>query len=253
MKKPHPQLKTSKSAIIAWASFDWANSAFPAIITTFVFSTYFTQAIAKNKILGTAQWGDTIALAGLLIAILSPILGAIADYEGRKKPWLAFFSLLCITASALLWFAKPSTSYVSWTLICVIFGTIGLEVGMVFYNSMLSDIAPKGYVGRLSGWGWGVGYFGGLVSLLIVLLIFIQGDVTWLGLNTKTAEQIRISGPLVAIWFLIFGWPLFIFTPDQPSTGLGVKQSVKKGLRAILMDSIRFLHLAVFMQPVCFI
>lgn len=216
-------------SLLSWCLYDWAMSAFSSIVTTFIFSTYFTQGIAVNKIIGTAQWGNAMALAGLCIAIISPILGAIADNEGRRKPWLFIFSLITIMASALLWYAKPSTAYVFFTLTCVILGTIGIEVGMVFYNAMLSSIAPKKYLGRISGWAWGLGYLGGLAALTIALFVLLNHSA-WFGLNLHTSEQVRICGPLVAIWFVIFGWPLFVFTPDQPSSGLGIYRSMTKGL-----------------------
>ncbi len=188
----------SKKAIIAWCLFDWANSAFPAVVLTFVFATYFTQAIASNKIVGTAEWGNMIAIAGITIAILSPIFGAIADHEGRRKPWIAVFALFAILSSMLLWFALPQQQYVHWTLACVMLGIIGFEISTVFYNSMLKDLVTEKYVGRVSGWAWGIGYIGGLVCLIIALFAFVQTGGHWLGLNTKTAEQIRICGPLVA-------------------------------------------------------
>ncbi len=229
-----PKRRVITGPILAWFFYDWANSAFPSIITTFVFATYFTEKVAVNKIIGTAQWGDAIAIAGILIAILSPLLGAIADNEGRRKPWLAVFSIITIIAAALLWNVEPNPSFAHLAMICVIIGTIGLEIGMVFYNSMLSDLAPPDYVGRLSGWSWGFGYFGGIFCLLIALFVFVEGRVAWLGLSTNTAEHIRFTGPLVAIWFLVFGWPIFAFTPDQPSTGLGIRKSIKKGMKSLL-------------------
>lgn len=100
-------LVSSKKSIAAWCFYDWANSAFPTLILTFIFATYFTKSVAVNHIIGTTQWGDAVALAGLLIAISAPVVGAIADQEGRRKPWLALFTLLCIIASALLWYTKP--------------------------------------------------------------------------------------------------------------------------------------------------
>src|SRR3990167_1173597 len=105
-KDQHRQAKStaSKSAIIAWCFYDWANSAFPALVTTFIFATYFTTSVAKNKFVGTALWGDAIALSGILIALFSPIFGAIADHQGRRKPWLGFFTLMMIISTALLWF-----------------------------------------------------------------------------------------------------------------------------------------------------
>ncbi len=219
-------------SLFSWCLFDWANSAYSSIVITFIFSTYFTQGIAANKILGTKQWGDAMALAGIIIALVSPLLGAIADNEGRRKPWLALFSITTIVASAALWYSKAEVSYVFYTLGWVIVGTIGLEVGMVFYNAMLSSIAPKEYLGRLSGWAWGMGYFGGLVVLTIALFVLLNHSA-WFGLNLETHEQVRICGPLVAIWFAVFGWPLFVFTPDQPRSGLGIYHSMVKGLKGL--------------------
>lgn len=231
-KKPFKTAK-SKRAIISWAFFDWANSSFPVIITTFIFATYFTEKIAANKITGTSDWGDTIAISGIIIAILSPILGAIADTDGRRKPWIAFFSLICIVSTSLLWFSKPSPEYITWTLVCVAFGTIGLEVGAVFYNAMLKDLVIPKYTGRVSGWAWGLGYFGGLTSLTLALFIFVRGNYSWLPLDKTVAEHIRINGPFVAIWFLLFSWPLFVFTPDRPSSRLGARQTVKKAFKTL--------------------
>ncbi len=218
----------TKKAILAWSLYDWANSAFPTVIITFVFAAYFTQSIASNKIIGTAEWGNMIAISGIVIAILSPIFGAIADHEGRRKPWIAIFSLLTIVSAALLWFAMPGQRYVHWTLAWVMFGIIGLEIGAVFYNSMLKDLVSADYVGRVSGWAWGFGYVGGLACLVIALFAFVQSG-GWLGLDTKTAEQIRICGPFVAVWFFIFAIPLFIFTPDKPSNKIGLKNSITRG------------------------
>lgn len=220
--------RCSLPGVIGWFFYDWANSAYPSIVITFIFATYFTKNIAANPILGTAQWGDAIAIAGIIIALLSPILGAIADYEGRRKPWLLACTLLNVFASTMLWFSHPSTAYIDRTLFFVIMGTVGLEVATVFYNAMLSDIAPKGYIGRFSGWGWGFGYFGGLTSLIIALFVFAEGHLSWLDINQM--EQIRITGPFTALWVIAFSWPIFIFTPDQPSKGIRKFTAIKKGL-----------------------
>ena len=231
-------------SIFSWCLFDWANSAFPSIVTTFIFAAYFTEKVAANKIIGTSLWGDAIAIAGLLIAIVSPPLGAIADNSGRRKPWIGFFSLLCVISCAGLWFAEPNPSAITITLTCVVLGTVGLEVGMVFYNAMLRDIAPSSYLGRISGWAWGLGYFGGLASLSIALFIFVQGHGHLFGmhLNPTTSEDIRICGPLAAIWFLVFGWPLFVFVPDRPSTKLPLITAMKRGLNTLLQTILQLKH-----------
>lgn len=236
--------------VIAWSLFDWANSAFPTLITTFIFATYFSEKVAPNKILGMAKWADAVALSGLIIALLSPFLGAIADYEGRRKPWLAFFTLLCVIASALLWTVEPHPDNMHKALTYVVIGTVGLEVGMVFYNAMLSQLAPPGYTGRVSGWSWGLGYFGGLTCLVIALFGFIDGGLTWLHLNKASAEQIRIVGPFVAVWFFIFACPLFIFTPDQPASGIGIQGAIRKGTASLVhtLKSLRqFKNIMIFL------
>jgi UMF1 family MFS transporter len=222
----------SRIGIVAWCGYDWACSAFNTIVTTFVFATYFTKTIAVNPVQGTAQWGNAIACAGLIIALTGPLLGAIADYQGPRKPWLAVFTLVAMIASALLWFAKPSIHSTSWILTCVIIGTVGYEIASVFYNAMLRPIAPPGYLGRISGWGWGSGYLGGLISLSIALF-FIETNVTWLGLGSSAAESVRICGPFVALWFLLFSWPLFVFTKDQPKKGTGIITAIKQGITTL--------------------
>ncbi|OGO90517.1 MAG: MFS transporter [Coxiella sp. RIFCSPHIGHO2_12_FULL_44_14] len=224
----------TRRGVVAWCLYDWGNSAFSTIILTFVFAAYFTEKIAINKVLGMAQWARAIAIAGLIIAVISPFLGAIADHEGRRKPWIAGFAAVSILSAALLWFAKPMPSFVTWTLVWLAVGVIGLEVSVVFYNAMLRDLAPDHYVGRISGWAWGVGYLGGLCSLLLVLWIFINGNWRWAWLDNSMSESIRLCGPLVAIWYAVFALPLFIWTPDTPSRGVRFKTAIQLGLKQLL-------------------
>src|SRR5436190_4687272 len=146
--------KKSIITIAAWCFYDWACSSFSVIVVTFIFATYFTTKVAKNEIIGTFQWANATAIAGIVIAFASPLFGAIADYGGHHKRWLGLFTSMCIVSSALLWFAYPNVDSVYFTLICLVFGTIGLEVAMVFYNALLPQLAPTEYLGRVSGWGW---------------------------------------------------------------------------------------------------
>jgi len=120
-----------------------------------------------------------------------------------------------------------------WGLSWGVLAVIGFEVGMVFYNAMLSDLAPKDYLGRISGWAWGLGYFGGLCSLLIALFIFVDAHGFFLHLNPNTAEQLRINGPFVGLWFLLFGWPLFVWTPDRLPMGIGYRKAIYRGLKSL--------------------
>ncbi len=222
---------TDKKAIIAWCLYDWSSSGFPIIITTFIFATYFTTKVAVNEITGTYQWANASAISGLIIAILSPLFGAIADHGGHHKRWLFFFTIQCIFGACLLWFALPNSSYVFYTLSCVVIGTVGLELALVFYNSFLPHIVPYNYIGRISGWGWGCGYFGGIVILTIALFGFVKGG--WM--NHENLAEVRICGPLVGLWYFIFSMPLFFLLKDIPSQGLSIVSAIRAGLKDLVL------------------
>lgn len=230
-----------RRAVMSWCLFDWANSVFPTLIVTFVFAAYFTQAIAETPEQGTAQWGTAMSLSALFVAIVSPFLGAVADQGGRRKPWLIVTSLVCIAASALLWTVTPGLQWVWLPLLLVALGNAGFEMGQVFYNAMLPEIAPPSHFGRLSGWAWGMGYAGGLVCLALTLVLFVQPEEPVFGLSTDSAEHVRITGPLVALWFALFAIPLFLWTPDKPASGLPYAQAIRQGLAALL-DTLRNLR-----------
>jgi MFS transporter, UMF1 family len=221
---------TGKPGLLAWASYDWANQPFPTLILTFVFSVYFTQSVAENKITGTAQWGTALAVAGLVVAIAGPVLGAVADQGGRRKPWIIGFALLCIGATALMWFVEPSPDFVWLALILVGLATIGSEISLVFYNSLLPRLAPPDRVGRWSGWGWGIGYAGGLLSLVVALFVFIKPAGAWLGLKPEAAEPVRAIALFAAAWYLVFALPLIFVTPDTAGSGKAAEQMMREGL-----------------------
>jgi UMF1 family MFS transporter len=218
--------------IAAWCAYDWAAASFPIIVTTFVFATYFTTNIAENKTLGTYQWANATALAGFIIAFASPLMGAIADYAGHHKRWLLGLAIVCAVSASLLWFAYPQPSAVYFTLTCVVLGTVGFEMASVFYNAFLPRIAPKNYIGRISGWGWGSGYLGGIVALSIVLLVFFSGKISWL--NTETAAPVRLCGPFVAVWFTLFALPFFVWVPELEHRSTPLPKAVKQGWRDLI-------------------
>ncbi|MBW7852393.1 MAG: MFS transporter [Rhodospirillales bacterium] len=217
----------------AWAAFDWANSGFPTVITTFVFGAYFTKAVAPTPELGTALWGQAMAMAGLIVALASPVLGAAADQGGRRKPWLGAFTALCVACTAGLWFVVPDPAAVPLALALVVVASVGAELGNVFYNAMLPDLADRDHYGRWSGWGWGIGYAGGLTCLAISLFVFVQAKPPPFGLDPDQAEHVRATSLLVAAWFALFALPLFLFTPDRAPSGLPFRLVVANGLRAL--------------------
>lgn len=234
MNATTPQEPANRRAQWSWATFDFANSGFTTVVSTFVFSAYFAQAIAPDAETGTALWGTAVGIAGLIIALTSPIVGAIADHTGRRKPWLAAFTLICVIATAMLWFAEPGVQSIPLALIAAVIGTVGFEVGLVFYNAMLSSLTTPNRLGRLSGLAWGFGYCGGLICLVIALVGFIQVESPPFGLDKASAEHVRATMLLTAAWIVVFAWPLFVFTPDAPRTGLPMKAAVVKGAATLL-------------------
>lgn len=204
-----------RAPVIGWCMYDWANSAFPTVISTFVFAAYFTKAVAPDETTGTFLWGNATAVAAVCIALLSPVLGAIADRTGKRKPWLAVFSLVCIVASAALWTVEPDPSFITRALALVIVATLGFEFATIFYNAMLAEVAPPDKIGRVSGLGWGLGYFGGLACLVVALFGFIQADPPPFGMGTEAEEPVRATFILVAVWFAVFSLPLLLFVPES--------------------------------------
>ncbi len=221
---------SSALGLAAWCLFDWANSAFPTVVVTFVFANYFARALSDSPEQATSDWGLAISISGLTVAILAPIFGAVADLGGRRKPWLAVFSLLCIASGAALWTIAPEAELAIRALVLVALANAAFEFGQVFYNAMLPDIAPHRMLGRISGWAWGLGYAGGLVSLVLCLVLLIWPDPPILGMDAATAEPVRATVLLVAVWYLVFALPLFLLTPDRPSTGVGPARAVVDGL-----------------------
>ncbi|MEC8086952.1 MAG: MFS transporter [Pseudomonadota bacterium] len=234
MFKSDPDERSLRRARIAWCAYDWANSAFPTVIVTFVFSVYFVQGIASDEITGTAQWGYALSVSGVFIALFSPVLGAIADSTGRRKIWLGFFSAMLAICAGSLWFAQPNPSFVFYALIMFGCANISFEVGQVFYNAMLPDIVSREKIGRLSGWGWSSGYMGGLACLVILLIFFLRPEVPPLGLNPRESEQVRIVGPVVAVWFTLFCLPLFLCIPDSKSRSSRRFQAAFAGVKALI-------------------
>ncbi len=207
-----------RRSVFAWAMYDFANSAYAALVLTFVFSTYFTKAIAPNEIIGTTLWSRAITLSALTVAVLSPFMGALADNGGLRKLFLMFFTTLSVTGTAFLYTAKPGQIYE--TLAIFVIANLSFEMGNVFYNAYLPDIAPPDKIGRISGYGWSFGYVGGLLAMLIAMVGFVQTDTPWFGFVKEAGENIRATNLLVALWFGVFSLPIFLWVKDQQRKSL---------------------------------
>jgi len=229
-----------RSAVVAWIFFDWAAQPYFTLITTFVFAPYFATFVAATPDQGQSLWGFATAGAGLLIAMMSPVLGAIADASGRRKPWIAGFGALLVIGSSLMWIGKPGDpSIIVPLLIAYGIATVGVEFATVFNNAMMPSLVPPEKIGRLSGTGWATGYIGGILSLILVLGFLaanpdtgrtMLGITPLFGLDAAAHAGDRITGPLTALWFIVFVLPMFLLTPDFPSKR-PVRQALREGLR----------------------
>jgi UMF1 family MFS transporter len=230
-----------RAAVISWIFFDWAAQPYFTLITTFVFAPYFANFVAPNPATGQALWGFAAAGAGFCIALLSPVLGAIADASGRRKPWIAAFGALLVVGASAMWIGRPGDpSIIPPLLFAYAIASVGVEFATVFNNAMMPTLVPPDRIGRLSGTGWATGYIGGIVSLVTVLGFLaanpesgrtLFGLTPLFGLDPVTHQGDRITGPLTAIWFIIFVTPMFLLTPDYPA-----KRPVRQALRAGLFE-----------------
>jgi MFS transporter, UMF1 family len=201
--------------ILSWCLFDFANSSYSAVIAATIFPVYYANIIVGNTAgMGDVWWGRAISVSMAIVAVTSPFLGGIADYAKIRKRLLLFLTLLCITAVASFSFLSKGMAIEGFVLI--VLANVGIEGGLVFYNSFLPEIAQPTHQGRVSAWGFGIGYAGSIFSLLLALLLVNYGmiDAIWL---------------MVALFFAVFSLPAFIFLPQDQKTGTKIFISAING------------------------
>lgn len=205
----------NRKQVVSWCLFDFANSTYSAVIAAVVFPVYYATVIVGNEAgLGDLWWGRAVSLSMITVALTSPILGGLADFAGIRKRMMFFFTLLCISSVAMLGTLKEGMVLEGFFLI--VLANIGMEAGFVFYNSFLPGIAKREYLGRISSWGYGVGYAGSMLSLVLALPLVSGGhfEATWL---------------MVAVLFGVFSIPAFLYLPkDRRNTTLG--SAVSRGM-----------------------
>ena len=238
---------------ISWALFEWGRNPYVILITIYIFSPYFSNVVVGDPVRGQALWGDINAAAGVVIAILAPFLGAVADSVGRRKPWIAGFVLVMVPCMAALWFAMPGGTGLGVPLVAamVVVVAIAFAFTEVFHNSMLPAVAPHERIGFLSGLGLALGNAGAVLLLIFMLIAFmLPGQVSWpfvpaeplFGIDQATHENSRISGPLAAAWLFVFTLPLLLFTPDAAGQGLPIRRAVAQGLGRVWRTVLSLKH-----------
>lgn len=235
-----PAAPASRGGIWGWMLFDWAAQPFFTVVVTFVFGPYFVARLTEDPVSAQAAWGNMATISSIVIALLSPVLGSIADQSGPRKPWIACFAAVKIVCLSLLWFAVPGSPII-WPLLLMIFASIAAEFSIVFNDSMMPRLVGQDEVGKVSNTAWGLGYMGGMLVLILVVALLAGSPETGLtligleplfGLDPFLGEDARITGPLAAGWYLLFILPMFFLTPDA-GKGLPMRQAVRSGLHEL--------------------
>ena len=240
MSEPIAETRVPRRGIFGWMMFDWAAQPFFTVVITFIFGPYFVSQMASDPDLGQAWWGYAITASGFIIAIMSPILGSIADAIGPRKPWIAVFAVVKIAALISLWWAAPG-SHLFFPFLMVVLASVAAEFSIVFNDSMMPRLVKPENVGRISNIAWGMGYLGGMIFLIFVVLFMAGSEETGktllgltpiFGLDPAQGEGARATGPLAALWYLVSLLPMFLFTPDhhRPTS---VGSAVSTGLREL--------------------
>lgn len=252
---------STRKRIWGWWFFDWASQPYHTLLVTFVFGPFFAavaaqafldQGLAPEAAKAQAQtmWSIGMTVTGLMIGFGAPFMGALADISGRKRPWLLGFSLMYVLGAWGIWYSDPAGSNLWWMLVTFGFGFIGAEFALIFANSQLPSLGDKDDVGAISGSGFAFGYLGGVISLFIMLLLFVEqgtgktliGLDPVLGLDAQSREGTRAVGPFVALWFALFMVPYFLWVKDDARTGQRGSLSAAIGLVVSSVKALRLRH-----------
>ncbi|WP_417475339.1 MFS transporter [Leisingera sp.] len=232
------QQVSTRKRIWGWWFFDWASQPYHTLLVTFVFGPFFAavatdhfiaQGLAGETAKAEAQtiWSLCLTVTGLMIGLGAPFMGALADISGRRRPWILAFSAMYVLGAAGLWFTDPGGSNLWWMLVSFGLGFIGAEFALIFVNAQLPSLAGRDDVGDVSGSGYAFGYLGGVLSLFIMLLLFVEqasgktliGLSPLFGLDPAAREGTRAVGPFTALWFALFMVPYFLWVREGRATG----------------------------------
>jgi len=217
---------------LSWAVFDAGRGPYSILINTFVFSAYFTTVVFADPVQGQTVWSYLSSIGAFLVALGAPILGAVADAGGRRKPWLLGCVILGAPCMAALWYATPGmASGFSWVFLAPIGATLAFEYSAIFCNAMLPNVSPSGRIGFLSGLGWALANFVGIVLFLFFLLAWSWNSHPLFDVDVAAHEPERLVGLMAGLCLAVLSIPLFLFTPDSPGTSRTLSQMAGEGLR----------------------
>ena len=219
----HASQRTDRLTVASWALWDWGSAAFNAVLVTFIFSVYLTDSVGQqiDSQFTPAQWLSwSMAIAGLIIFAVTPIMGQRSDRLGTRRRALGFWSLLTFLVMASLFFIRNDAPLYFWLgLAGLAVGSVTIQFAEVNYFAQLNQVATEDKVGRVSGLGWSAGYFGGIVLLLICYFGFVAGEGGALGLSTEGGWNIRLVALLAALWFGLSAIPVLLRVPEIAPSG----------------------------------
>nr|MBC8188711.1 MFS transporter [Pseudomonadota bacterium] len=238
---------------VSWAFGQGARDPYYILVVIYIFYPYFSNTVVGDPVEGQSLLGFTNAVAGFILAVLAPFLGAIADKSGRRKPWVAGTVFFMVAGALLLWTVRSDGSGlgIPATLVLIVGINIAFTISEVFHNAMLPSVAPMSKVGFISGIAFAIGNLGGLALMLFVLFAFSMPgtqdwsflpDVPFFGIDQAAHEHDRIVGPLAAVWMLILTAPLLLFTPDGEGGSLRIREAARQGLQDVVATLRRLEH-----------
>jgi MFS transporter, UMF1 family len=210
----------------AWALWDWAEQPFPTIFSTFIFPIYITSAAFGPEQDTSRALGLAATIAGIAVALVSPVFGRRSDEMGRRKFWLFINTMVLAAVMASLFFIAPTPELLWLGLIIFSFGGFVQEIAFINYYAMLKQVSKPSNIGKISGFAWGLGYIGGIVLLLISLVGFVQAEVPWFGVPTEDALNVRAVFLFSAVWLIVFSIPLFLTVPEVKAKEGATKESI---------------------------
>jgi UMF1 family MFS transporter len=239
---PATTAAVTRGQVFAWGLWDWGSAAYNTIVLTFVFSVYLTDTVGDD-LPGSGSANSWLAwaigLAGLVLAVLAPVLGARADAAGRRRRTVGVWTAATVVVMAGLVAVRDDHRYLALGLVLLALGSIFYELASVSYNAMLRQVSTPATIGRVSGFGWAMGYLGGIVLLLGVYLGLIAGDGPLrglLGVPAADGWNIRLVALVAAAWFAVFALPMLVVVPEVPPTAPAVPVGVAASYRAVLRD-----------------
>ena len=223
----------SKHATWAWMLWDWAEQPYPTIMQTFIFPVYLAGAVASIDQKADQAIGWATAIAGVVLALIAPVLGRRSDENGKRKFWLVANTFILVAITAASFFVEPKPEFFMFGLVLYGLGSVIQESAFINYYAMLKQVTKDSNIGKISGFAWGLGYVGGIILLMVSLVGFVLPDVPWFGIPNQDSLNIRSIFLFSAVWILVFSIPMILFVPEISKRATGPKESVVESYKKV--------------------